>query len=127
VSIELRVLLILSSIVVISAVVLRIRKSKFQIHDGIFWFVLSLLLLLMSIFPQVVMRLSGLIGVESPANLVFLGILALLLIKNFLLSVKVSLLEYNLMKLTQHIVVEDVSKDSTGDTNTNISKKESEQ
>ena len=126
-SIELRVLLILSSIVVISAVVLRIRKSKFQIHDGIFWFVLSLLLLLMSIFPQVVMRLSGLIGVESPANLVFLGILALLLIKNFLLSVKVSLLEYNLMKLTQHIVVEDVSKDSTGDTNTNISKKESEQ
>ena len=90
----------------LTAVVLKIRKSKFQIHDGIFWFLLSIFLLILSIFPQIVERLSGLLGVESPANLVFLGILALLLIKNFLLSIKVSLLEYNLMKLTQRVVVE---------------------
>jgi len=95
------------------AVVLRIRKSKFQIHDGVFWFLLSTLLLVLSIFPQIAIRLSSLMGVESPANLVFLGILALLLIKNFLLSIKMSLLEYNLMKLTQRVVVDDVSKDDT--------------
>jgi len=91
----------------ITAVVLKIRKSKFRINDGIFWFLLSILFLAMSIFPQAAMWLSGVIGVESPANLVFLGILSLLLIKNFLLSIKISQLESNLMKLTQRVVVEE--------------------
>jgi len=106
-NLELRVILIAASVLMITAVVLRIRKSKFQIHDGIFWFLLSLLFLVMSIFPQLAIRLSGLIGVESPANLVFLGILSLLLVKNFLLSIKVSQLESNLLKLTQRMVVEE--------------------
>ena len=111
-SIELRVLLVISSVILMTAVVLRIRKSKFQIHDGIFWFLLSLLFLVLSIFPQIAVGLSGLIGVESPANLVFLGILALLLVKNFLLSIKISLLEFNLMKLTQRVVVENACEEN---------------
>jgi len=97
----------------LAAVFLRIRKSKFQIHDGIFWFFLSLFFLVLSIFPQLAIGLSNLIGVESPANLVFLGILALLLVKNFFLSMKVSLLEYNLMKLTQRVVVEECNENIT--------------
>jgi len=104
-SIVLRILLIISSAAMISGVVLKIRKSKFQIHDGLFWVFLSFLFLLLSIFPQLAIWLSELIGVESPANLVFLGILALLLIKNFYMSVKISLLEYNLMELTQRMVI----------------------
>jgi hypothetical protein len=78
----------------------------------VFWFLLSALFLIMSIFPQLVMTVSGLIGFESPANLVFLCIIAIVLVKNFLLSVKISQLEYNLMKLTQHTMVESVSKES---------------
>jgi len=105
-SIVLRILLILASVIMISAVVLKIRKSKFQIHDGLFWSLLSLFFLVLSIFPQIAISVSELIGVESPANLVFLGILALLLVKNFLMSTKISLLEYNLMELTQRVVVE---------------------
>jgi len=105
-SIVLRILLILASAGMISAVIFRIRKSKFQIHDGLFWVFLSLFFMLLSIFPQIAISLSELIGVESPANLVFLGILALLLIKNFYMSVKISLLEYNLMELTQRVAVE---------------------
>jgi hypothetical protein len=116
-SIDLRILLIAASIIMILSVVLRIRKSKFQIRDGIFWFLLSTLFLFMSVFPQIVTWLSGLIGFESPANLVFLGIIAIVLVKNFLLSVKVSQLEYNLMKLTQHTMVEGVSKEGKPSTN----------
>jgi hypothetical protein len=94
----------------ITAVVLRIRKSKFQIYDGTFWFVLSILLLVLSIFPQIAINISRLIGVESPANLVFLCILSLLLLKNFLLSVKISFLEYRVVELAQQIAVEKVDK-----------------
>jgi len=108
-SLDLRILLIVSSVIMISAVVLRIRKSKFQIKDGIFWFLLSALFLLMSVFPQIVVYLSELIGIESPANLVFLGIITLLIIKNFMLSLKISQMEYNMIKLTQHVVVDNLS------------------
>ena len=106
-SIVLRILLIIASIIMISIVVLRIRKSKFQIHDGLFWFLLSLLFLVLSVFPQIAIWLSDMIGIESPANLIFLCILTLLLIRSFMLSVKISLLEYNLMKLTQKVVIEE--------------------
>jgi len=109
-SIELRILLIISSIIMILTVFAKIRKSKFQIHDGIFWFFLSLLFLVLSIFPQIVIRLSSLIGVESPANLVFLCILALVLIKNFLLSAKISMLEYKLTQLAQRMAIENTEK-----------------
>jgi len=88
------------------AVMLRIRKSKFQIHDGIFWFVLSLLFLILSIFPQIAINAANLLGIESPVNLVFLCVLALLIIKNFLLSLKLSLLEYNLTRLAQKTAIE---------------------
>jgi len=107
VGIELRILLVLASIIMIAAVVLKIRKSKFQIHDGIFWFLLSLLFLVLSIFPQIVVWISSLIGIESPANLVFLSILALLLIKSFLSSLKISLLEYKLVELAQRVAIGD--------------------
>ena len=110
-SLDLRILLIAASVITLLTVVLKIRKSKFQIRDGVFWFLLSALFLIMSIFPQIVISLSVLIGVESPANLVFLGIIALVLVKNFLLSAKISQLEYNLMKLTQHTMVESVGEE----------------
>ena len=114
-SLELRILLILSSLIVLTSIVLKIRKAKFQIHDGVFWFLLSILFLVLSIFPQIAIRISELLGVESAANLVFLGVLALVIIKNFLLSIKVSLLEYNLMKLTQRVAVDEVcSEDAKG-------------
>jgi hypothetical protein len=115
-SLDLRILLIAASVLMLLAVVIRIRKSKFQIRDGVFWFLLSALFLLMSIFPELIMSISGLIGVESPANLVFLGIIAIVLVKNFLLSAKISQLEYNLMKLTQQTMVESVSKDGKAST-----------
>lgn len=105
-SVELRILLIISSVIMMIAVMLRIRKSKFQIHDGIFWFVLSLLFLILSIFPQIAINAANLLGIESPVNLVFLCVLALLIIKNFLLSLKLSLLEYNLTRLAQKTAIE---------------------
>ena len=113
-SIVLRILLIIASVIMISAVIFKIRKSKFQIHDGLFWSLLSLFFLVLSIFPQIAISFSELIGVESPANLVFLGILALLLVKNFYMSVKISLLECNLMELTQRVVVESGEQPPSG-------------
>ena len=114
-SIYLRVLLIFASVILISAVVIRIRKAKFQINDGVFWFSLSILILALSVFPQVAEWLADLLGIISPVNLVFLCILAILIIKNFSLSIKVSMLENRLIKMAQRVLVESVCEDKKAD------------
>jgi len=107
---ELRILLIISSVIMILAVLSKIRKSSVKIHDGIFWFFLSLIFLAMSIFPQIPVRVAALLGVESPVNLVYLGILAILIIKNFLLSTKVSMLEYKIVELAQRAAIDKIEE-----------------
>lgn len=105
-SLELRILLIIASIITVVVLLTKIRRAKCQIHDGIFWFLLSMFFVVLSVFPQIADHASYLLGIESTVNLVFLAILAILLVKVFLLSVKVSMLEYKLVELAQSVAIE---------------------
>lgn len=74
-----------------------------QIDDSIFWIIISILLVLVSIFPGIAAFFSSLIGIESPANAVFLAIIFLLLTKLFGLSVQVSQLQQKIRVLSQEM------------------------
>jgi len=110
-TIPFRISLVVASIMMVAIVVLRIRKSKFQIHDGLFWFLFSILLLVMSIFPSAVVWVSSLLGIQSAVNFVFLCIIALLIIKVFYQSIRVSILEFKLVQLAQQIALEKVDSE----------------
>ncbi|MDO5392917.1 MAG: DUF2304 domain-containing protein [Eubacteriales bacterium] len=71
----------------------KIRKLKVKMEDAIFWVILAGILCLLSLFPEVTYILTELLGVMSPANLVFLVIIFILLEKVFTLSIVVSQLE----------------------------------
>lgn len=88
-----RILLVLVSIGTTWWILHKIRKSKVKMEDAIFWMFFSGLLLILAIFPQLSFYLSDLLGIDSPANLVFLMIICLLLEKIFTLSIVVSQLE----------------------------------
>ena len=49
----LRILLILVSVATMGMMVRKIRQAKVQIEDSIFWILLSMLLVVFSIFPAV--------------------------------------------------------------------------
>ena len=66
---------------------------------------LSAGLVFISIFPYSVIMISELIGIESPANFVFLSIIFILLIKVFIMSIKMSQLEHKLRTITQEIAI----------------------
>ncbi len=99
-SIVLRVLLITISVLAGIYSVRQIRKSQVKIGNAIFWFALTFLFLIISIFPQIIIFLADLIGVESPVNLVYLIMIFLLFYKVFTLSVKMSKLEHMINILT---------------------------
>ena len=84
-----------------AVVLVRIRKSKMQIEDSVFWVLCALLFILLAAFPPILYKLTELFGVQSPANLLFLLVIALLFMKVFALSLKVSLLEEKLSSLAQ--------------------------
>ena len=79
----LRILLIIVSILTVYFVLIKIRKAQLQIEDSIFWFLFSFSLLIVSVIPNFVITLSAKIGIESPANFVFLVIIFILLLKEY--------------------------------------------
>ena len=104
-SATLRVLLILVSVMTAVFMARKLRKSQMQVFDTIYWYLFLLILIGMSLFPSVVTRVAGVIGVDSPVNLVYLVMIFLLFVQCFLLSTKVSGLEEKVKNLVEELAV----------------------
>jgi Uncharacterized conserved protein len=109
-SIALRVILVVVSIVTALYVLIRIRKSKAKIEDSIFWIMMAIVLVIFSVFPFIVEWAAHVIGIMSPVNFVFLTIIFILLIKLFFTSLRLSQVEDRLQTLVQIIAIEDYFK-----------------
>ena len=106
-SVALRILLIFVSVMNTLNILRRIRKSKLQIEYSIFWLLFSMVLIVISIFPQIVIKLAQLIGFQSPANMVFLLVIFALMFKSFQSTLEISQLQYKIEELTQKIALEE--------------------
>ena len=91
-SATLRVLLILVSVMTAVFMARKLRKSQMQVFDTIYWYLFLLILI-------------GMIGVDSPVNLVYLVMIFLLFVQCFLLSTKVSGLEEKVKNLVEELAV----------------------
>ena len=111
-SILFRLLLLLISVGALFFVLKKIRNSQVQIDNVVFWILFMLGLVLISVFPGILISISNLIGVESPANFVFLCIIFLLLLKVFSLSLQISKQQYQIQRLTQIIALGELRKNA---------------
>jgi len=100
-SLPLRIMLIIASVLTGFYIRKKLQKSQMQIADVVFWMLFGMVLILMSIFPDAVVWLTELIGVQSPVNFVFLVVIFLVIVRCFSLSVKVSFLEAKLQQLVE--------------------------
>ena len=92
---------------VISAwwILLKIRKCKVKMEDAIFWVCFAVILLVMGVFPNFTYWLTRVLGMQSPANLIFLIIIFLLLAKVFTLSIITSQLEDKVTVLSAEVAL----------------------
>lgn len=109
-SLTLRFILFMVSLLNCAYALRRIRKSQMQIDDALFWIVISIVLVIISVFPEIGVFFANLIGVESPVNAVFLSVIFLLLIKNFSLSVQVSQLNQKIRIISQAMAFHNIYK-----------------
>ena len=109
-SIYLRIILVVISMLSMLNILKRFRKSKLQIEYSIFWIVFSILLILVAVFPQPMFVLAQILGIQSPANMVFLFVIFILLIKLFNMTIEVSQLQYKQQELVQKIALDENKK-----------------
>lgn len=101
-AIGLRVLLIAGAAFMMVFVLWKIRKSQLLTSDAIFWSILSIVFILLAIFPQIAFMVSYWLGVESPANFVFLATIAVLIARELFDTVQISQLKNKLTRSVQN-------------------------
>lgn len=100
-----RVLILAGTVVFVLYILLRIQKLKIKMEDAIFWIFFLVVIAVLGTVPQAAYWLSEVLGIQSPANLVYLFIIGLLIEKLFTLSVTLSMLEEKVTILAAEIAI----------------------
>ena len=114
----LRWVLIIVSILLTFFVLRKIRQSKVKIEDSIFWVMFALMMVGFSICPGLADILSDFVGTYSTSNFIFMFVIFILLVKVFFLSLKISQLESRVTELIQQMALdikEDADRKEDGD------------
>ena len=114
-SLVFRIILIVVSLLTTFFILRRIRQSKVQIEDSIFWIVFSFLLIILSVFPQIADFCSSLLGIYSTVNFIFLVVIFVLIVKIFLMTIRISQLDTKVRTLTQKFAIEEKRKEEFQD------------
>lgn len=101
----LRILLLVAAVVTGGWILHKIRKLQVKMQDAIFWVVFAVILFVLGIFPEVCYWLTDHLGIMSPANLIFLVVIFLLMEKVFTLSIIVSQLEEKVSVLSAEVAL----------------------
>ena len=109
-SITLRIILILCSFLSFFLCIKKIAKSQLKIENSVIWMLGSILLILMSIFSNVVEWISGQLGFIAPVNFVFLIMIGFLLIQLFIDNIRICQLNEKVKDLNHYIALEEKKK-----------------
>ena len=104
-SLTLRVLLVIFAVIVFYFVIRKLKKAQIQVLDSLFWLLFSTSFVLRGLFPEIAVCISGLLGVISASNFVFLYVIAVLVVRDFANSVRLAKQEERLNSLVQSIAL----------------------
>lgn len=106
---------IILGIFLILYIFVTVIKGKFDIVESIFWLIGSVVILILSIWPNIIIWLSKIIGIEYPPSLLFLLVAVFLLLINFRNTQKIAKQREKIIFLGQEIAILKNKKDVSGD------------
>ncbi len=94
-----------------------LRRRRLREKYAFLWVVIAGLTVVLSVFPSLLVRAAGLIGIATPSNLLFLVSLLILFAVSLQLSIEVGMLEEQSRRLAEQVGtlqlrVEDLEADS---------------
>ena len=116
-SVTLRAILIVSSIISCILCIKKIKQAKLKVENAIVWMLGSFLLIFMSVFSGVVEWCAIGLGFEAPVNFVFVIIIAFLLIEVYLNNLKITELNEKIKDIAHHIAINEHENDEEKEKN----------
>ena len=94
----LRVVLIVVSVITMTFMMRKIRQAKVQIEAAMFWVIMALILVVFAVVPGAADLCARLLGIYSTPNFLFLFMIFLLIVKAFGMTIQLSQLESELIQ-----------------------------
>lgn len=118
-SLPLRIILIVGAVWLLFYVLRSIHHSRMRTGDSFFWIALAALFVIMGAFPGLVFGISGWVGVESPANFLFLLVVFVLIVKIFAMDRKIAKQQHQILELVQRSAIKECyeAENSKGNVN----------
>lgn len=82
-----------------------VKKGKFAIVESFFWIFGGVVVLMLSIFPNVIILASRIVGIEYPPSLLFMLCSMFLLFINFRNSRKIEEQQEKIIELAQNLAI----------------------
>ena len=89
-SINLQIVSCLFLLTIVSIIIYILRKGKITIKYALIWLTAAFILLLFLIFPNLFILLTNILGFSIGSNMIFAGLIAMLMFINIVLTVIVS-------------------------------------
>lgn len=106
-TITLRIILIVCSLIAFFLCVTRIKQAKLKVSNAVMWMIGCFILILMSIFLNVVEWISNKMGFIAPVNFVFFVMIGFLLIQVFVDNIRISELNEKIKDLNHYIALKE--------------------
>ncbi|MEG0577619.1 MAG: DUF2304 domain-containing protein [Bacilli bacterium] len=95
--------LLVCSFITFIFILVTVKKTRMNIRYAIVWIAWGIIIIILSIFPQIIDKLSVILSISIPTNTLFLIFIFLLYILSFYLFIKVSQLSEEIKTLTYSI------------------------
>ncbi len=107
----LRIILIIGSLISFILCITKIKQSKLKVENSVIWMIGSIILILMSIFSNVIEWISEKLGFMAPVNFVYLIIIGFLLIQLFIENIRITTLNEKIKDLNHYIALKEKERE----------------
>ena len=104
-SVKLQIILTVLVIAADLFILRQIRHKRMSLNYSLLWLSISLLLLIMILFPGLIDRLAALVGITLPINMLFLGFSVFAMMMLFSITGIVSVEHAKTRRLTQQLAL----------------------
>lgn len=91
-----------------------LRRDHIYILQGLFWIVIAALAALLGLWPGLIDRIAGLLGISFPPAALLLGAVVVLFVKSLYTDITNTRLERQLRRLNQRIALMDAQRPQSG-------------
>lgn len=105
-SIRLQIALIIVTLIYFFTLTRSIKKQKLRTEYAVVWVLFSIILIVMSVFPQIPGFIANMLGIATVINAIYLLIIFFLCCLIYFLYTKVSLLEEKLKNLIHEVALD---------------------